>query len=148
MIDMELSRNGLNLIKTFEGFSSTPYLCPAGKSTIGYGHLIKKGEEFPITGIAEEEAQELLAKDTGYAQSAVCQAVVVPLTQNQYDALVSFTFNLGGTNLLRSTLLRKLNDGDYTGCAPEFLRWDRVNGIIVAGLTRRRKAEMELFLTA
>ncbi len=147
MIDLELSQNGLNLIKTFEGFSSTPYPDVAGKLTIGYGHLIKKGESFSDTGIDEEAAQELLAKDTGYAQSAVCQCVAVDLNQNQYDALVSFTFNLGGGTLLKSTLLKKLNNSDYDGCAEQFLRWNKAGGIEVAGLTRRRKAERELFLT-
>lgn len=145
---MELSQNGLSLIKSFEGFSSTPYKDVAGKLTIGYGHLIKKNEHFPDTGIEEEEAQELLSKDTGYAQSAVCQSVVVPLTQGQYDALVSFTFNLGGATLLRSTLLEKLNNSDYGGCADEFLKWNHAGGLEVAGLTRRREAERRLFLTA
>lgn len=148
MTDMELSQNGLNFIKSFEGFSSTPYQDVAGKLSIGYGHLIKQGESFPDTGIDEEAAQELLAKDTETAQKEVCDAVTADVTQNQYDALVSFTFNLGGGTLLRSTLLERLNNGDYAGCAAEFPKWNHAGGVEVAGLTRRRDAEMQLFLTA
>lgn len=148
MTDMELSQNGLNFIKSFEGFSSTPYQDVAGKLSIGYGHLIKQGESFPDTGIDEEAAQELLAKDTETAQKEVCDAVTADVTQNQYDALVSFTFNLGGGTLLRSTLLEKLNNGDVQGAASEFPKWNHAGGVEVAGLTRRRQAEMELFLTA
>lgn len=144
MIDMEISDNCLNLIKKFEGFSPKPYICPAGKETIGFGHVVKKTEVFST--ITEDEALHILADDLKWAQTAVCQAVNVDITQNQYDALVSLVFNIGGKAFLGSTLLRKLNDGE--DCSDEFLRWTHGGGVILPGLVARRKAERELFLKA
>ncbi len=142
---MKLSMAGINFVKSFEGFSSTPYKDSGGKLSIGYGHLIKPGENFD-NGITEEQAQDLLIKDIAWAESAVNQCVNIDLTQNEFDALVSFAYNLGGRTLLNSTLLEKLNAGDIAEAANEFLRWDHVAGNVVAGLTRRRVAERKLFL--
>lgn len=142
---MNISQKGLDLIKSFEGFSSTPYKDSGGKLSVGYGHLVRPSENFD-NGLTEEQAQDLLAKDISYAESAVTQAVSVDLTQNEFDALISFTYNLGGKTLLNSTLLKKLNNGDFSEAALEFLRWTHVNGVVIDGLVRRRLAEKELFL--
>lgn len=134
-----------DLIKRFEGFSPTAYLDSAGLSTIGYGHLIKAGEYF--TSIDENEAAALLAKDTDTAVNAVKKLVSVPLTQNQYNALVSFVYNIGTGAFKDSTLLKKLNAGDYLGAAAEFMRWKYAGGQIVQGLVNRREQEKEVFLS-
>lgn len=143
---MKTSANGKRLIKEFEGVSYVPYDDVAGKLTVGVGHLLKKTDNFkyPLT---EAQVDALLEQDLSYAESAVNQAVCVNINQNQFDALVSWTFNLGGGNLLKSTLLRLLNDGLFKEAANQFLRWNKAAGKEVAGLTRRRKAERELFLT-
>ena len=143
-----ISRQGLDLICRFEGFSPIIYMCPAGYPTIGYGHLITEAnkEQF-LDGVDEDEALDLLRKDVAVAERAVLRLISVPLTQGQFDALVSFTYNLGAQSLSTSTLLRKLNAGDYAGAADEFLRWNKAGGKVLTGLTRRREAERDLFLS-
>lgn len=145
---LRISQLGINLIKRYEGFSSKAYLCPAGVWTIGYGHT-KSADLLRAKGleISEEEGEELLKHDIKIFERAVRRLVKVDLTQNQFDALVSFTFNLGAGNLKKSTLLRKLNTGDYEGAAEEFPKWVRANGRILGGLVTRRKEERALFLT-
>lgn len=140
---MKTSNNGINLIKQFEGCILSAYKCPAGVWTIGYGHTkdVKLGMK-----ITSSQATELLKDDLKTYESYVNKYVKVKLNQNQFDALVSFTFNCGGGALKSSTLLKKLNKGDYTGAANELLRWNKANGKVLAGLTRRRKAEKALFL--
>ena len=108
MIRMYASQNCLNLIKLSESFSATPYLCPAKKLTIGFGHLILPGEIFTL--ITEQEAEELLRKDVAIFESCINNAVKVPISQNQFDALVSFAFNIGCQKFLESTLLKELNN--------------------------------------
>lgn len=136
---------GLALIKEHEGWSPVVYICPAGKRTIGYGHVIKPGESFQEP-ISRRQGLELLVSDVATAEAAVERLVTVPLTDNQFAALVSFTFNVGQGNLERSTLLRLLNEGLYLGAADEFPRWCRSKGQVLAGLVRRRAAERALFL--
>ena len=104
-----ISRQGLDLICRFEGFSPIIYMCPAGYPTIGYGHLITEAnkEQF-LDGVDEDEALDLLRQDVAVAERAVLRLISVPLTQGQFDALVSFTFNLGAGALQRSTLRRKV----------------------------------------
>ena len=136
---------GIFLIKTREGFKSKKYLCPAGIPSIGYGHVILKGEIFDE--ITEAGAGALLQKDLIGIESQVNSLVNVPLTQNQFDALVSFTYNVGPGNFSRSTLLRKLNAGDYEAAAGQFKRWVYGGGVILPGLVSRREEEKELFLT-
>lgn len=140
---MHISNNGINLIKQFEGCILTAYKCPAGVWTIGYGHTknVKSGMK-----ITSSKATELLIDDLKTYESYVNKYVKVKLNQNQFDALVSFTFNCGAGALKSSTLLKKLNKGDYTGAANELLRWNKASGKVLAGLTRRRKAEKALFL--
>ena len=95
--------------------------------------------------IDQQEADEYLRKDVHVAESCVEKNVTVPLTQGEFDALVSFTFNLGCTALRNSTLLRKLNASDYDGAAAEFAKWNHAGGKVLAGLTTRREAERERF---
>lgn len=134
----------LKLIKEFEGFRSSPYYDVAGKLTIGYGHLIKAGESFSF--ISESKAQELLAKDTAEAVSAVENLVDVPLSANQKAALVSFVFNVGTGNFANSTMLKLLNGGDYAAAAMQFDRWVLAGGKVSQGLANRRAKEKALFL--
>ena len=148
-----VSQQGVELIKRFEGLHKvqpdgmvTSYRCPAGKWTIGYGSV--KGVRSGMK-ITKEEAEELLIKDIKDHEAYVKQYVQVPLTQGQYDALVSFVFNLGGGNFRSSTLLKKLNKGLYDEAPEQFMRWNkaRVDGKLTAlkGLTRRRAAEAAIF---
>ena len=141
---MNVSQNAIDLIKHYEGFSSKPYYCPAGISTIGYGHVLRKDENFQF--ITEEDAEAILKQDCSWAEQAVIALTSIPLNQNQFDALVSFVFNLGSGSYQASTLRRKLNRGDAKGAADEFKRWVYAGGIKLKGLVVRRKAEQELFL--
>ncbi|HEY6028092.1 MAG TPA: lysozyme, partial [Pseudolabrys sp.] len=133
----------ISLIKEFEGFASECYDDIASKQTIGYGHLIRTGERFGR--IDEAEATRLLCDDLEAAEACVTDCVDVDLTQGQFDALCSFVFNLGCARLKSSSLLRKLNAGDYAGARAEFPKWSRVGQNQVPGLLRRRLAEQLLF---
>ena len=141
------SKAGINLIKFFEGLRTTAYLDSVGVPTIGYGHT--KGVKLGMM-ITETKAEELLKKDLEYFEKKVEQLVKAHLAQNEFDALVSFTFNLGEGNLAKSTLLKKLNDLDnprpMTEIADEFLKWNKAGGKVLHGLTKRRIAEREMFL--
>ena len=139
---MKYSAAGLELTKRFEGLRLKAYQCSAGVWTIGYGHTkgVRKGDT-----CTEAEANQWLIEDVQDADDAVSKYVQVPLTQGQFDALVDFVFNLGAPQFFKSTLLRKLNDRDYKGAAEQFLRWRFANGVELAGLLRRRKAEVEMF---
>ncbi len=137
---------GIELIKRFEGFSSKPYLCLGNILTIGYGHVIQPNERF--ISITEEEAERLLKADLYKAEKSVLRLINVPLTDGQFDSLVSFTFNLGGGALQRSTLRMRLNRGEpKEEVAYEFLKWIYAGGRPIKGLLRRREAEMALFLS-
>lgn len=105
---MITSENGLNLIKQSEQLRLKPYLCPAKDWTVGWGHRIQEGEHF--TEITEQEAEELLRKDAAIAENCIHRSVKVPLTQNQFDALVSFIYNVGCFAFLHSTMLKELNN--------------------------------------
>lgn len=140
---MKTSPAGIALIQKFEGFSPTVYDDAAGKPTIGYGHLIKKGESF--TTLTEMQALAILYKDVVSAETAVSLLVKIPLSQGQFDALVSFTYNLGMKALQSSTLLKRLNEGNYTAAADNFQRWTYAGKTQLAGLVQRRAAEWALF---
>jgi len=143
---MKTSAKGIALIKHAEGFAPTPYFCPARKRTIGYGHVILPGEEFP-SHITEDEATDLLIKDLAERfEPVVNKLVTVDLTQGQFDALAAFVFNVGAKDFKSSTLLKKLNDGDYEGAANEFGRWIFGGGKKLTGLVERRSDEKELFM--
>ncbi len=144
---MKTSDAGINFIAQHEGFVPTIYNDAGGLPTIGFGHLLLEGEEYKFrNGITREQGKELLKQDVAEAERAVTRLIDVPLTQNQFDALVSFTFNIGGGNLQKSTLRKKLNAGDINGAADEFLRWIRAGGRVLRGLQRRRAGERKLFL--
>ena len=147
---MKMSEEGLELIKEFEGCKLEAYKCPAGVWTIGVGSTlyedgskVQKGDYLE----SEDEAMDLLALTLGKYEQSVAKAVHVPITQNEFDALVSFTYNVGGANLASSTLLKLLNSGESKSIvAQEFHKWNKAGGKELAGLTRRRQAEARLFL--
>lgn len=141
---LSLGKNGLELIKNFEGCVLKVYLDAIGLPTIGYGHLIKPGESF--TKITQKEAEDLLKSDAQIFVDGVNKLLEVKVTQNQFDALVSIAFNIGLGNLKSSTLLRLINAGDYKGAADQFPRWNKAGGKVLNGLTNRRNAERDLFL--
>ncbi len=139
---MRTGRNGVELIRHFEGCRFDAYLCPAGVWTIGYGHTadVKEGDS-----IDQEAAEAFLIEDLETFEQAVTRLVEVPLTQQQFDALVSWTFNLGAGNLAESTLLKKLNNYQYAEVPEQMMRWVRAGGKVLDGLVRRRAAEAALF---
>ena len=140
---------GVELIKEFEGCRLTAYKCPAGVWTIGYGHTGMVDGKLISAGmtITAAKATELLKKDLATFEAAVNGCVTVPITQNMFDALVSFSFNVGAGALRRSALLRKLNAKDYNGAAAEFPLWNKAGGKVLNGLVRRRAREKQLFLS-
>lgn len=139
----QINQAGLELIKSFEGYRDTAYLCPAGVWTIGWGTTqgVREGQK-----ITPERAEEFLRRDLRSFELQVTGLVKVALTSNQFSSLVSFAYNCGIGALKSSTLLKKLNQEDYLGAAEEFLKWNKSNGKMLAGLTRRRVAERSLFL--
>jgi lysozyme len=139
---MRISQEGVNLIKHFEGCRLEAYKCPAGVWTIGYGHTkgVKEGD-----AIEQEAAEAFLIEDLEAFEQDVTRLVEVPLTQQQFDALVSWTFNLGAGNLAESTLLRKLNNYQYAEVPEQMMRWVRAGGQVLDGLVKRRAAEAALF---
>jgi lysozyme len=142
-----ITADGLALIKHFEGFSPIIYLDAAGLPTIGYGHLVRRDEQSKWPhGIGEEEAEYLLAADVGESERAVLRLITVPLSDGQFDALVSFTFNLGGGALQRSALRRKVNRIEFGPVPDEFRRWVWAGGRKLSGLARRREAEIVRWL--
>ena len=143
-----ITKDGLSLIKRFEGFEPHIYKDAAGYPTIGYGHLLRAGEaEFFKNGISEAAGEALLIKDVLYAEQAVLRLIKVPLTDGQFDALVSFTFNLGSGALQRSTLRRKINSEEHDEVPQQLMRWIWAGGRKLRGLVRRRKAEAVLYLS-
>jgi lysozyme len=144
---MFISDAGIKLLKSFEGFRSHAYRDSVGILTIGYGSTkiagIPVGEDDMCT---VDQAEDYLRTDLQWAEAAVNKNVKVSITQNQFDALVSLVYNIGGTAFSTSTLLRRLNEAKYAEAAEEFLRWNKAGGKPVQGLTNRRVAEKELFL--
>jgi len=133
----------VELVKRFEGFRAKPYLCPAGVATIGYGHT--EGVMLSDPPITREAAAALLEKDLAVFAAGVARMLALPVAQNQFDALVSFAYNVGLGNLQRSTLLRRVNAGDLAGAAREFAKWTKAKGVELPGLVKRRAAERALF---
>lgn len=144
---MKVSKDGLNLIKEFEGVRLTAYKCPADVWTIGIGHTSAAGapEVKPGMTITLQEAYDILNSDLGQYEDAVNKLVKVPLTQNQFDALVSFVYNVGVGAFQKSTLLKKLNDGQYNAVPGELMKWTKAGGKELPGLVRRRRAEAALW---
>lgn len=140
------SKTGIDFIKTFEGFNASVYKDVAGFDTIGFGHLVRKGEAFP-EAISEEEGEVILKKDLYRAERSVLRNISVPLADNQFNVLVSWVFNIGSGALQRSTLRMKLNRGDdIDDVGDEFLKWIWSGGRRIKGLIRRRKAERLIFV--
>ncbi len=143
-----LTDEGLALIKRFEGFASEIYICPADWPTIGYGHVVRDGEQVRFAdGIDETEAEALLRRDVKTAERAVLRLIRVPLEDGQFDALSSFAFNLGAGALQRSTLRRKVNREEHAAVPVEFRRWVWAGGRRLKGLVRRREAEAALYMS-
>ena len=145
---MKTSDKGIEQIKSFEGFRSMPYQDVVGKWTVGYGHLMIPGDGTVVgSPITMGQATELLRKDLHTAEQAV-NSCGVELTQNEFDALVSFTYNLGVGAFERSTLLKLLKTGNKTAASGEFPKWSMAGGKEVPGILRRRHAEQDCFLHA
>jgi lysozyme len=144
----KIGKTGLDLIKSFEGLYLTAYLDIVGVPTIGYGCTEGVTEEDVKNKrtITEQEAIDMMMGELEQFERGVNACVKVPINQNQFDALVSFSYNLGLGSLQKSTLLKLLNAGDVSGAAEQFLRWNKAGGVEVKGLTRRREAERSLFL--
>jgi lysozyme len=142
-LGINVSKDGLDFIERHEGYRDHVYLDSAGYATVGYGHLIKKGEDFS-DGISEEQGAELLRQDVQEAADAVGSKLRVPVTQTEFDALVDFTFNLGAANFGKSTLLKNINAGK-TVTRKNFTDWNHAGGKVVQGLTIRRADEFNLF---
>ena len=147
---MKISSNGIELIKQFEGLSLKPYLDAVNIPTIGFGSTYyPDGKKVTLQDkeITEQKAFEILEyianKDFG---SNINKVVKVPLNQNQFDSMVSFSYNIGTKNFNWSTLLKKLNLSDYKGASFEFEKWNKSSGKVLNGLVKRRLAEKELFL--
>jgi lysozyme len=143
MANFTYSDNGLALTQSFEGLKLKAYTDSGGVWTIGYGHT-GPGVHAGLK-IAQAEADTFLASDVARAVTAVNRFVHAEINQNQFDALVDFTFNLGPAVLAKSTLLRDVNAENFAGAASQFLAWDHVKGVVVEGLLKRRKAEAKLF---
>ena len=147
--EQTISSKGYQLIKTFEGFRADAYLDTGGVWTIGYGTIryptglaVKRGDK-----CTREQGERYLMNDCKWVNDAIKQNIKHPLTQNQYDALASFIYNIGATAFKSSTMLRLINDNKFNSAANEFDRWVFDNGRVIKGLVNRRAAEKELFLT-
>lgn len=144
------SNNCYNLIKKFEGFSEKPYKCSAGVPTIGYGstfYLNGNKVTMKDSPISEEVALSILFSVVEDFSKKVEKLLKVSVNQNQFDALVDFAYNLGIGNLQKSTLLKLVNNKDFVGASKQFKLWNKANGKVLNGLTKRRKEEEELFLS-
>lgn len=141
---MKIGSKGVALIKHFEGFRAQAYVCPAGVLTIGYGTTsgVKRGQV-----VTEADASQMLLRDATKFENIVNKLVKVKLTQDQFDALVAFVYNVGPGNFQNSTLLRHLNLGMYGDVPAQMARWNKANGQALKGLTTRRAAEGTLFAT-
>ena len=139
---MKISQEGKELIKKFEGCKLESYRCSADVATIGFGHT--RGVQDGDT-CSQDEADQMLTEDLEEFEDHVNSLVQVKLTQNQFDALVAWTFNLGAGNLKSSTMLRVLNEGRHDKVPSEMRRWNKAAGQVLDGLVRRREAESRLW---
>jgi lysozyme len=147
---MNCNALGIKIIKAFEGFRASPYLCAAGVITVGYGST-RGFDNRPISMdmelLTKEDGLFLLRRDLAKSERAVDRLIKVELSTNEFSSLCSFCYNVGSGNLQMSTLRSKLNRGDRDGAADEFPKWRRASGRILAGLVRRREIERQLFLS-
>ena len=154
---MQMSENGQRKVAEWEGFKPRAYHDAGGKLTIGVGHLLTRSELSAgkiwiqgeavryAAGLSDRQVLDLLAQDLEGAENAVNEGVEVELQQNQFDALVSFCFNVGATAFKNSTLLRGLNQGNYEEVPAQLRRWVHCHGAVVAGLVNRRENEIDLW---
>ena len=156
---MKVSQKCIDQIKRDEGVRNRPYQCPALLWTVGVGHVIDPNhakvpmanrKQLPIPAgwdrvLSNEEIDEILRKDLARFEQGVSRLITAPLTQGQFDALVSFSFNVGLGNLQNSTLRMKVNRQDYEGAAEQFLVWTKAGGKVLPGLVKRRTHEKEMF---
>jgi lysozyme len=156
---VKVSQKCIEQIKKDEGVRNRPYQCPALLWTCGVGHVIDphhakvpfaNRKQLPIPDgwdrvLSAEEIDEILRKDLARFESGVLRLIKVPMTQGQFDALVSFSFNVGLGNLQNSTLRMKINREDYAGAAEQFLVWTKAGGRVLPGLVKRRAHEKEMF---
>lgn len=144
---MNISADGINLIKKFEGVSLVAYLCPAGVWTWGYGHTSAAGEPLVTKGMTGtiQRANEVLRRDLVKFEDALNRLVKVDLEQHQFDALCSFIFNIGEGAFEKSTLLKKLNRGQYGAVPAELMKWTKARGKELPGLVRRRREEAAMW---
>lgn len=158
-MSMQVGQEGKKLFKEWEGMETHVYLDSGGAPTIGIGHLLTRSERTSgkiivqgqainyQNGLTEQQCWDLLDQDLDDAERAVNEAIKVPLNQNQFDALVSFTFNIGAGAFRSSTLLKLLNQGQYDQVPAQLRRWVRDNGKVVQGLVNRREKEIVLWNT-
>ena len=139
---MKTSNEGISLIQKFEGCELEAYQCSAGVWTIGYGHTKDVVEGMTIT---KEQAEQMLVDELHEYENYINEYVTVALSQNQFDALVSWVYNLGPANLKASTMLKVLNSGKYEDVPAQMKRWNKAGGKVLEGLIRRREAEACLF---
>lgn len=142
-----ITRETVDLIRSYEGLRLKAYQDSVGVWTIGYGHTAGAGLPHPSAGmqITEEQAVQILTMDLLKFAGYVSDAIAVPINDNQFGAMLSFTYNLGPAALHASTLLKKVNAKDFAGAAEEFAKWNKADGKVLSGLTRRRAAEAALF---
>lgn len=138
-----ITQEGLELVKFFEGFRDLPYPDPVGIISVGYGHVVKKGENW--THLTETDGEDLLRRDVAIAEEGVDDLITVPLMPYQFDSIVSFAFNLGLGSLARSTLRKKVNAELHHEVPEEFRKWVYAGGKILPGLVRRREAEANMY---
>jgi lysozyme len=145
---MKTNRAGIELIKRFEGLRLQAYLCPAGVWTVGFGHTSAAGEPKVVMGmrITADEAADILVKDLVKYEAAVTKALTRAPNENQFAAMVSLCYNIGGGAFARSSVARLFNAGDVSGAADAFGRWNKAGGKVLNGLVRRRAEERALFL--
>lgn len=137
------NQRGIELIKTFEGFKPEPYVCLGGYLTIGYGHKLLPSDPYKV--VTPEKAEIILRSDLRKIERSVLKYIDVEINEDQFSALVSFTFNLGPAVLQRSALRQKINYSQYEEAAKEFQKWVYAGGKKIMGLVRRRKLESDLF---
>jgi lysozyme len=146
---MKISQNGIDLIKCFEGYRFNPYRDSVGLWTVGYGHLIGDGKSLPSNYnrvFTQKEIDDFLVNDLLHIESGISVLIRVPITQNQFDSLCSFCYNLGVGTLQKSTLLKDINSQLWDAAANEILKFHFAGGVSLPGLVKRRQAEHDLFI--
>ena len=146
---LHINEAGMELIKHYEGWRESPYLCSAARPTIGYGSTWDRhGNAVTLDhpDITEKQGEYLLQREVRHSEEAIKRLITAELTQNMFSSLCSFIYNVGSGNFQKSTLRMKLNRGQYESAADEFPKWRKAGGRVIKGLVRRRKQERELFL--